>query len=237
MATKKPVNSLETKINVVDGMTLVLIPAGEYMMGADPDDFTAANNEKPAVQVTLTKPYWMATTPVTQEMFAKVMAGTPNRSGVQNPTNPVTAVMFAEAIAYCKKVGGRLPSEAEYEWAARAGKPNSRPANLKKECWFRKNAGGSPHPVAELKPNEWGLYDLIGNVVEITCTPWDFSLKGGNDPGVGNEDSSIQRATRSGGYANAENMMTASSRSAFIGQENANPISGDYPGFRYIMPA
>ena len=236
MATKKRVGILETKVNEVDGMTLVLIPAGTFKMGADADDFTAANNEKPAVDVTLTKSYWMATTAVTQEMFEKVMVGGSNRSFVKNPKNPITAITFSEAVEYCKKVGGRLPSEAEYEWAARSGKPNSRPANLKKECWFRKNSGGAPHPVAELKPNEWGLYDMIGNVVEITCTPWDFALKGGTDPGVGNADSEIERATRSGGYANSENMMSASARSGFIGQDNPNPLPDDYPGFRYIIP-
>jgi formylglycine-generating enzyme required for sulfatase activity len=237
MATKKLVNLLETKVNEVDGMNLVLIPAGTFKMGADADDFTAANNEKPPVDVTLTKSYWMATTAVTQEMFEKVMVGIPNRSAVRNAENPVTGVTFSEAAAYCKKVGGRLPSEAEYEWAARSGKSNSRPANLKKECWFRKNSDGVPHPVAQLKPNEWGLYDMIGNVVEVTCTPWDFALKGGVDPGVGNDDSAIERATRSGGYANAENMMTASSRSGFFEQEKPKAHPSDFPGFRYIIPA
>ena len=92
MAPKKPVNKLETKINEVDGMTLVLIPSGEFMMGADADDFTAANNEKPAVKVNLTKPYWMAITAVTQGMYEKIMAGTPNQvitqaSGTLSPRN------------------------------------------------------------------------------------------------------------------------------------------------------
>jgi formylglycine-generating enzyme required for sulfatase activity len=169
-------------------------------------------------------------------MFEKVMVEVPNRSKVKNANNPITAVTFSEAVEYCEKVGGRLPSEAEYEWAARSGKPNSRPANVKKECWFIKNSGGVPHPVAELKPNEWGLYDMIGNICEITCTPWDFALKGGTDPGVGNTDSTINRATRSGSYGSDQIRMTASCRAFFLGQDKPNPSPSHFPGFRYIIP-
>ena len=236
MATKqKQTTVLDTKINEIDGMTLVLIPPGEFMMGADPDDRMAAPNEKPAVKVLITKSYWLATTMVTQEMFEKIMKGVPNRSSIKNAKNPITSIKFSEAVKYCNKVGGRLPSEAEFEWAARAGTTNSRVKNVKKQEWFNKNSDGIPHSVAKLKPNDWGLYDILGNICELTCTPWEFELIGGTDPGVGNDSKSIERVTRGGSYGSAESVIRASSRGGIYEQEKPRDGS-DFPGFRYVIP-
>lgn len=229
----------KSKINEIDGMTLVWVPSGSFMMGAPVADSLAARNEKPQVKVEISKGFWICNTPVTQEALAKILGANLIRSTMKGDKHPATDISLTEIFAYCDKVRGRLPTEAEWEWAARAGSEEHRPAKPKDFGWYNKNAKGELQAVAQKKPNAWGLYDVMGNVCEMTSTPWSFELVGGKDPGLGDKSIEIQRTIRSGSFANAENMMSATARSGHISQnkipEKPFQVQNTH-GFRYVLP-
>jgi len=228
----------DVRQNEVDGLTLVWVPAGTFMMGAPDNDGIAARNEKPQVKVVLSKGFWITTTVVTQKSFGLVMGVDLIRTTFRGEDYPVTDISLAEVFAYCDKVGGRLPSEAEWEWAARGGGIMHRPSKPRDVSWFNKNSKGELQPVAKKKPNEFGLYDMLGNVCEVTSTPWSFELVGGKDPGHGDRNIEVQRVIRSVSYANGENMMSATSRSAHMSQNKVpeKPFQVQNTcGFRYVI--
>jgi formylglycine-generating enzyme required for sulfatase activity len=143
-------------------MKLVLIPAGKFMMG-----------EKDKHEVTLTKPFYMGATLVTQAQYESVMGANPSR--FKGPTNPVEGISWDDAVTFCKKLGAkvrqnvRLPTEAEWEYACRAGTATAfsfgdDETALDDYGWYLGNSGGRTRPVAQKKPNAWGLYDMHGNV-------------------------------------------------------------------------
>ena len=242
MATKKQTIKFETRLNEVDGMSLVLIPSGEFTMGAPDIDNLAAKNEKPQVNVVLTKAFWMTTTVVTQSTFSKVLGNEFIRTTFKGEEYPVTDITISEIFNYLDKVGGQLPTEAEWEWAARAGTGDHRPLKPKDFCWYTKNAKGELQKVGLKKPNSWGLYDMMGNVGEMTSTPWKFELVGGIDPGQGDRDINVIRVAKSGSFANSENCMSATHRSGASLQNKV--VDSEKPwtiqntlGFRYIIPA
>lgn len=101
--------------------------------------------------------------PVTAALLGKQGAACRRGSG---RTTPVVNVSWHDAAAYCKWAGGRLPSEAEWEHAALAGGSADPYGPLDEVAWHENNSGGSTHPVAQKKPNTWGLYDMLGNVWE-----------------------------------------------------------------------
>ena len=86
------------------------------------------------------------------------------QAGPQADIQPVVNVSWDDANSYCRWIGGRLPTEAEWEYAARAGSPAARYGNLKDIAWYKKNSDREAHPVAQKQPNSLGLYDMLGNV-------------------------------------------------------------------------
>jgi formylglycine-generating enzyme required for sulfatase activity len=179
-------NVLYEIVTTKSGAEMVLIPAGSFVMGCadgEPD-------EAPPHEVTLDA-FWIDRTEVTQEQYGRVVLGNP--SHFKGPQRPVEQVSWAEAALYCNARsrseglepcydeesakcnfaadGYRLPTEAEWEYACRAGAAGpyafgSEPRQLGEYAWFADNAGKKTQPVARKKPNAWGLYDLHGNVAE-----------------------------------------------------------------------
>jgi formylglycine-generating enzyme required for sulfatase activity len=163
------------------GMKLVLIPAGEFLMGSPDSDEDAYSNEKPQHRVRITRPFYLGATEVTQGQYRVVTRQSPSRFRGSDDL-PVEQVSWNDAITFCDKLNElekeqlegaryRLPTEAEWEYACRAGSTTrycfgDDPARLGDHAWFDGNSDNKTHPVGQRQPNAWGLYDMHGNVWE-----------------------------------------------------------------------
>jgi formylglycine-generating enzyme required for sulfatase activity len=152
-------------------MEFVSIPAGSFMMGCSAGDRECTAQEKPAHRVSITRPFEISKYLVTQEQYQGQTFVNPSHFRGQNL--PVENVSWDDVQRFFetldrKKDGYyyRLPTEAEWEYAARAGDDSCRYGSLDVIAWFRDNSGGTTHPVGEKKPNRFGLYDMLGNVWE-----------------------------------------------------------------------
>jgi formylglycine-generating enzyme required for sulfatase activity len=151
----------------------VKIAPGEFMMGCVAGDKDCLEDEVPTHKVRLTKGFELGKYEVTQAQWEAVMGSASNPSDVKGAKNPVDSVNKAEIHAFLDKLNAqndgykyRLPTEAEWEYAARAGAPDPSRTSLGEYAWFADNSGDEPHPVGLKKPNAWGLYDMLGNVRE-----------------------------------------------------------------------
>ncbi len=173
------------------GYRMMILPAGTFRMGS-PEGEEERDDDELAHDVTLTRSYAIGTTEVTQALWEAVTGANPSR--YDDPDGPVDSVTWLEAIRFCndlskmedltpaytidgdqvrrdrKADGYRLPTEAEWEYAARAGQGTPYSGSLLADdvAWTSANAGGRPAPVGTLEPNAWGLHDLSGNLWEWT---------------------------------------------------------------------
>ncbi|MFN7557353.1 SUMF1/EgtB/PvdO family nonheme iron enzyme [Microcystis sp.] len=163
--------------NLANGVRLEMVnlPAGEFLMGSPDSDPDARDNEKPPHQVQVNS-FAIGKYPVTQAQYEAVMGTNPSYFK-NNPQNPVEKVSWNDAQAFCQKLSQitgktyRLPTEAEWEYACRAGTTTryyfGDDANqLGDYAWHKGNSQAKTHPVGQKKPNAWGLYDMSGNVLE-----------------------------------------------------------------------
>ncbi len=157
---------VKTWLNREDGQTYVWIRPGTFTMGCSPADDQCRDNERPANQVKIERGFWLGQTEVTVAAYRR-LAG---KHGMTPPAGddnlPVANVTWAEAKKFCGAVGGRLPTEAEWEYAARAGSPQAYYGVPREIAWYGDEARGVPHPVRTKAPNAFGLYDMLGNVSE-----------------------------------------------------------------------
>jgi len=170
--------------NPKDGLKYVWIPPGTFMMGCSPRDNDCTDAEKPAHQVTITKGFWMGQTPVTVGAYKRFAAATGRQMpGVPWPNDamPVVNVDWNDAHDYCTWAGGRLPTEAEWEYAARAGSTEARYGPIDEVAWYSGNSGGQTHEVAQKRANRFGLHDMLGNVWEWV-NDWDDQSYYQNSP-------------------------------------------------------
>ena len=214
------------------GMDMVKIPAGSFMMGAECKTVTrtcpkadtknaaagctpsgvvcvGSEDERPRHAVTLTRPFYLSSTEVTQMQYFAVMATNPShfqseRVGGRSDTYPVEKVSWFDAVQFANAlsqkeglpacynstgavIGGktvydcrgyRLPTEAEWEYAARAGSQGTRYGVLDEIAWYRVNSGKKTNPVGMKTPNAFGLYDMLGNVWEWCHDRYEGYTKG-----------------------------------------------------------
>jgi formylglycine-generating enzyme required for sulfatase activity len=190
------------KVNPRDGLKYVWIEPGKFVMGCSPGDRECFGNEMPAHPVTLSRGFWMGQTAVTVGAFQRYSQDTgkampPDRDDMGRKINaaagndgqPALAMTWDEAVGYCGWAGMRLPTEAEWEYAARAGTTGARYGTLDGIAWYADNSGrthldstaigktdpqhfaqrllnngNGARPVGQKTPNLWGLYDMLGNV-------------------------------------------------------------------------
>ena len=173
----------DSKVNPKDGLTYVWIPPGRFTMGCSPGDGECYDDEMPAHEAAIAAGFWLGQTPVTQQAYQRVTGSNP--SHFKGANLPVETVNWDKAQSYCQAIGGRLPTEAEWEYAARAGTTGARYGNLDDVAWYSGNSGNQTHDVGQKQPNAWGLFDMLGNVWQWTAdwynTPGQFrTLRGGS---------------------------------------------------------
>jgi formylglycine-generating enzyme required for sulfatase activity len=191
-----------------------LIPSGTFSMGCSPEDEHCQNEELPAHSVTLSS-FEMCETEVTEAQYATVMGDDRfcNWNGGGGPDTPAECVFFAKASTFCQAIGGRLPTEAEWEYAARAGTTTrfycgDDPACLDDIAWYDENSLGVKHSVRTKAPNGFGLYDMLGNVWEWTADWFSVSYYK-SSPGANPEgpDEGLGRVIRGGTFFSAPGLI------------------------------
>ena len=153
-------------VNPADGETYVWIAPGSFTMGCSAGDSECKDDEKPAHPVAIHQGFWMGQTEVTIAAYRKFAAQHGRKSPAGDGALPVTEVTWAGAKEYCAAVGGRLPTEAEWEYAARGGSSQQYYGVLGEIAWYAANSEGAPHAAGKKQPNAFGLYDMLGNVAE-----------------------------------------------------------------------
>jgi formylglycine-generating enzyme required for sulfatase activity len=162
-------------------LTLVQIAPGAFQMGAYPSEAFANAADTPHT-VTITRPFFMGAVEVTQAQYASVMGKNPSR--FIGDQLPVDGASYDDAAEFCRLLSRRtgqrfrLPTDAEWEFACRAGTSSMTAAGgdasrINQCAWNGSNAGGTTHPVGTLRPNAWGLYDMVGNLWEWVSDYYD----------------------------------------------------------------
>lgn len=235
------------KVNPADGLPYAWIPPGSFMMGCSPKDSECRPDELPAHQVEITRGFWLGQTEVTRASYVGVMGQDPVAIGKSedakllaewgisrkmNPNLPadlpVDYVDWQQANQYCGKVGMRLPTEAEWEYAARAGTTASRYGDPAKIGWYMvgRSRPNGPQRVGLKAPNGWGLFDMLGNLWEWTSDWYDrdyYRESPGRDPA--GPAAGDKHVLRGGGWGAGADLGRASQRAY-------GPIDSDLMGFR-----
>lgn len=175
--------SPKTRHDSTDGLIYVWIPPGSYQMGCSAGDRECFTWEMPARQMKIERGFWIGQTEVTQRAYEKVMGTNPSR--YRGADRPADQISWFQARKYCGAVGMRLPTEAEWEYAARAGDGRARYGGIESIAWYDGNSGGQSHAVASKQPNGFGLYDMLGNMWEwveddFSAQPGKKILRGGS---------------------------------------------------------
>ncbi len=229
----------DVRTNSKDGQRYVYIPPGTFKMGCSPNDTECGKDEKPARDVRLTHGFWLGQTEVTVEAYRRYTQATgefmppepPYGDESLNPgwrkgKMPIVGVTWDESKSYCDWIGGRLPTEAEWEYAARAGTTGPRYGTLGDVAWYRDNSGkggelssaneNSFHGVALKAPNGFGLYDMLGNASEFVADWYGKNYYlGGETTDPQGPPNGQERARRGGSWLHRSEETRASSREAY----------------------
>ena len=247
-------------ITTKSGVSMEYIPGGQFTMGSDQGN----PDETPAHRVTVTA-FLMDKYPVTNELFTR--AQLPNPSHWQDsPKQPVERVRWRDAKAYCNERsrlegltpcynekttewdcdyaanGYRLPTEAEWEYAARAGTDGpydfGSKDSLRQYAWYAENSDQKTHPVGEKRPNGRGLYDMYGNVsvwCEDVYDPGYYKLSPATDPhGPPSPGKDVKRVLRGGNWKASPEMCRATYRQGEHTGDTDACFSTDYCGLRCV---
>jgi formylglycine-generating enzyme required for sulfatase activity len=238
----------ESTKDSVSGIEFVWIPAGSFTMGSPASEEHHNRDEGPQHAVTISHGFWMGKYEVSQGEYEAVMGTNPSEFKEVGPNAPVENVSWDDAQAFLQRLNQRrtgqtyrLPTEAEWEYACRAGTTGSTYGPLNTIAWYWKNSGNpthpvdherskawsgnTTHPVGQKQPNAWGLYDMIGNVWEW-CQDWyqdPYDLAQDTDP-VGPATGQF-RASRGSSWSGMSGCRAAFRASDFS-PETRYPIIG-----------
>ena len=236
------VPSGRTWTNPTDGSEMILVPAGTFKMGEDSDAHDVRVDA-----------FYIGKCEVTNRQFSKFLQANPQwrKDGIDSKyhdgkylkhwdgdtcpsdkaDHPVVYVSWSAAKAYCEWAGGHLPTEAEWEYACRAGSTTKycfgdSDSEVVEYAWYDQNSGKSSHPVGQKKPNKWGIHDMHGNVWEWCSSkyePYPYKAEDGredlNDPGS-------RRVVRGGGWGISAIYCRSASRGYFFTPANCRSSSG-----------
>lgn len=173
-------------------LDLLWVEPGTFTMGSPREEPERNKAEGPETLVTFSQGFWLGKTEVTQAQYEAVTGLNPSRFKNVGPSAPVENVSWLDAVAFCRKLTEReaaagrlpagytytLPTEAQWEYAYRAGTTGAYPGEAGAMSWNAGNSGGTTHVVAGRQPNPWGFYDMPGNVLEW-CYDWYGDYPGG----------------------------------------------------------
>jgi formylglycine-generating enzyme required for sulfatase activity len=240
-------NRAENKISNSIGMEFVHVPPGSFSRGS-PLDESGRESDEEQQRVTLTNGYYMQTTEVTQGQWKAVMGVSPPHIIKCNDKCPVERISWNNAQSFIKKLNKlegadyyRLPTEAEWEYAARAGSKTAfsngeisilaceGDPTLSEIGWYCGNSSSYPHhPVAQKNPNAWGIYDMHGSVWEW-CVDWYDSYPKGSVTDPQGPPDGTERILRGGGLADNASSCRSANRYSL-----RPDIIFDYIGFRLV---
>ena len=221
-----------TEIVNGSGMDMVFVRGGSYVMGSPASDPDRDQDEGPQTEVTVPT-FHMSKYEITQGQYKAVMNSNP--SSVREDDLPVDSVSWTDAVSFCRKLSEltehqyRLPTEAEWEYAARAGLSESSAANVAAMAWYDANSAGHAHPVGQKQPNAFGLYDLNGNLWEWCQSkyrPYPYSGTDGRE----NLEGTDVRVLRGGSFETSVRGCRATYRRRVTPHPSAS-------GFRVILIA
>ena len=219
------------------GMEFVLIPAGTFMMGSLSSEKGRESDEKQH-RVTLTKSFYMQTTEVTHGQWKEIMGNNPSSFKNCGDDCPVDKVSWNDVQEFIRKLNQkeginkyRLPTEAEWEYACRAGSTTrfcfgDSDSRLSEYAWYDDNSSKKTHPVGQKKPNIWGLFDMYGNVWEW-CQDWKGNYQSSDVTDPKGPSSGSSRVHRGGSWNDLARYCRSADRSLY------SPGSRDFNlGFR-----
>ncbi len=250
---EKAQNSLDSPLNPPEsftnslGMEFVLVPAGEFLMGSPETEAGRQADENPLHTVRLNKPFYLGKYEVTRAQWYEVMG---SAGEVEDPLPgdselPVAEVSWGDVQEFVKNLNEmegtdkyRLPSEAEWEYACRAGSSTKyyfgdAEREMVKYAWFGKSQGSAPHPVGQKAPNAWDLYDMHGNVWEWVRDSWHNDYNAAPSDGKAWESGDLSHRVARGGSVTGSAESCRAANRAWFGSDVRNADMG----FRLLMEA
>jgi formylglycine-generating enzyme required for sulfatase activity len=235
---KKQLPEVGQKWTISDlALDLMPIAPGTFQMGSASSGY----GERDVTRVTLTKPFWLGKTEVTQAQWMAVMGSNPSIFKGEN--FPLETVSWDQAMEFCTRLTERetlagrlprgyiytLPTEAQWEYACRAGTTGDFAGNIDEIAWHTGNSGGTMHAVAQKRANAWGLHDMHGSVLEW-CLDWYGRYPGGSVSDPTGPTSGSTRVFRGGAFWMHQNSCRSYSRGDLSPDKPHN-----YAGFRVAL--